>query len=162
MILTNLSRFGINPEGDTVENNIVYCTAGVFSLLERKITDYLRAYNLSPSQFNALMIIKHIGKEKGLSQIEIGDRLIVTASNMTRLLDKLTKEGLIERTAQENDRRVNLIKITEKGSKMLDQAWPGYQKVIQEITNGLTKSDLKQLSDLLLKWFNVLDTTEET
>lgn len=157
--MQNLNRFGINPEVDDVENDVIYCIAAVFSLMEKKITDYLRVYNLSPSQFNALMIIKHLGKEKGLSQIEIGDRLIVTASNMTRLLDKLTKENLIERTAQENDRRVNLIKITKKGSTLLDNAWPGYNNIVQELTSDLSREDLKNLSILLLKWFNNLDSS---
>lgn len=71
---------------------------------------------------------------------------------MTRLLDKLAKEGFIERTLREGDRRVNLIKITPKGSEALDKAWPGYYSRIREMANLLGK-DLKQACDLILKWY---------
>jgi DNA-binding MarR family transcriptional regulator len=103
-----------------------------------------------------MMVIKHAGKEFGLSQIDIGRRLIVTASNMTRLLDKLEKEGYIERFSREGDRRVNLIKISKKGSDILNRVWPGYHGKILDIANSMDKEDLKEISQLLVKWCDKL------
>ena len=104
------------------------------------------------------MIIKHIGKESGLSQVDISDKLIVSASNMTRLLDKLKKEALIERYPQEHDRRVNLIKITTKGSQLLDTAWPGYISAIKMMTKNMENNDLQTITTLLLKWYNSVES----
>lgn len=151
-----LERFGIEIGKDKMQEGAIYGLASAYLLIERNISDYLRAFNLTPAKFNALMSLKHKGKSKGLSQIEIGRCLIVTASNMTRLLDKLAKEGFIERTLREGDRRVNLIKITPKGSEVLDKAWPGYYSRIREMANLLGK-DLKQAYDLLLKWYVKLE-----
>lgn len=120
--------------------------------MENQISDYLRSFNLTPAKFNALMVIKHIGKDKGLSQIEIGRRLIVTASNMTRLLDKLEKEGYIERFSQQGDRRVKLIKISQKGYAIFDKVWPGYYEKISYIANQLDKSEQKYIANLICKW----------
>lgn len=151
-----LERFGIEIGKDKIQEGAIYGLASAYLLIERNISDYLRAFNLTPAKFNALMSLKHKGKSKGLSQIEIGRCLIVTASNMTRILDKLAKEGFIERTLREGDRRVNLIKITPKGSEVLDKAWPGYYSRIREMANLLGK-DLKQAYDLLLKWYVKLE-----
>lgn len=135
----------------------VYGLACVYSLTEKRILDYFRPFNLTPAKFNAMMVIKHVGKNKGLSQVEIGRHLIVTASNMTRLLDKLAKESLIERLNQEGDRRVNLIKISKKGSDLLDKVWPGYYRKVTEIANLLNKNELKEISRLSIKWYTRLE-----
>jgi MarR family 2-MHQ and catechol resistance regulon transcriptional repressor len=151
-----LERFCINSRKDNFRETAVYALGCAYSHIEKEISDHLRPFNLTPAKFNAMMVIKHTGKEEGLSQIEIGRRLIVTASNMTRLLDKLEKEGYIERLAREGDRRVNLIKISKKGSDILDKVWPGYRRKVVDIANSMDKEDLKQMSHLLVKWCDKL------
>ena len=126
--------------------------ACAFSLIEKRISDYLRPFGLSPAKFNAMMIIKHCAGDRGLSQIEIGRRLIVTASNMTRLLDKLEKDGFIERLNRKGDRRVKLIKISRKGSDILNKVWPGYYEKISGIANLLDKRNQKYVADIIGKW----------
>lgn len=148
-----LERFGVEIGRDNLSEGAIYGVASVYLTIERLISDYLRDFDMSPAKFNALMVLKHKGGKKGLSQIDIGRHLIVTASNMTRLLDRLYKEGLIERYAQEGDRRVNLIKITQKGSSILDKIWPGYYKKLTEMAGQLQVQELKQLSGILIHWF---------
>lgn len=145
-------RFGVDICKSNMSEGSIYGVACTFSLLEKVISDTLRPYSLSPAKFNAMMIIKHKGKDKGISQIEIGRHLIVTASNMTRLIDKLEREGFIERLNLEGDRRVNLIKISKKGSNLLDQVWSGYYKKIQELGKLLNQDELRQLARILEKW----------
>jgi DNA-binding MarR family transcriptional regulator len=145
-------RYGIQLEKNNYQQASVYGVACAFSLIEKKICEYLRPFGLSPAKFNALMIIKHCGDGKGLSQIEIGRRLIVTASNMTRLLDNLEKDGFIERLNRKGDRRVKLVKISQKGSSILDRVWPGYYEKISGIANLLGKSDRKYVADIIGKW----------
>lgn len=150
-------HFGINTGKENFQETAVYALACAYSYIEKEISDYLRPFNLTPAKFNAMMVIKHAGKEKGISQIDIGRRLIVTASNMTRLLDKLEKEGYIERFARKGDRRVNLIQISRKGSSLLDKARPGYHRKIVNIANLLNKDELMRISDSLLKWSGRLE-----
>lgn len=151
-----LERFYINTGKDNFREGAIYALACAYSHIEKEIADYLRPANLTPAKFNAMMVIKHVGKEKGLSQIEIGRRLIVTASNMTRLLDRLDKEGFIERCTRQGDRRVNLIKISKRGSGILDKVWPGYYTKILNVANSMNSEDLKKISGLLVKWCDKL------
>lgn len=152
-----LDKFGIEIKEGKYHEAAIYGVACAYALMEKKISDYLRGFKLTPAKFNALMVIKHKGKESGLSQIEIGRSLIVSASNMTRLLDKLEKEGFVERLSQKGDRRVNLVKISKKGSVILDKAWPGYHKGIMEVSSLLNTEELKELSRLIIKWCSRLE-----
>jgi len=146
------SRFGIEIHKDKVWEGAIYGVACAYAFIEKAISGYLRPYKLTPAKFNAMMVIKHTGKDKGISQVEIGRHLIVTASNMTRLVDKLETEGYIERLNLAGDRRVNLVKISKKGSSLLDKVWPGYYKKIQELADYLGPDELRQVARLLEKW----------
>ena len=154
--MDKFNRFGVNIDQETPGKAVVHEIACIYSVIEKQISDYLRPFNLSPTKFNALMIIKHQGGTKGLRQVEIVKRLIATPSNITRLIDRISKEGLVERFAQEGDRRVNLVKITKKGSDLLNKVWPGYCEITEQIAAVLKNSELNDLSGLLLKWFDKL------
>lgn len=151
-----LEQYGIRIEKEEYDKACVYGVACIYSLIEKQVSDFLRPFSLTPAKFNALMIIKHVGKEKGLSQIEIGRRLIVSASNMTRLLDKLEIDGFIERCSRVGDRRVRVIKISEKGSNILNEVWPGYHEKIKQIANYMNKQRQKDMVSLMGKWLEHL------
>ncbi|MDD4183506.1 MAG: hypothetical protein PHT53_06785, partial [Candidatus Omnitrophica bacterium] len=72
---------------------IVYAVGRLYVLLDSYLynTAY-KEYSLNPAKFNLLMVIKHVGKDKGLSQMELGNNLYVTAANITKLIDALEKE----------------------------------------------------------------------
>lgn len=144
--------FGIEVGKGKYHEEAVYGIALVYTKLFNEISFYLDQYDLTPAKMNVLMIIKHKGKNSGISQIDIGKRLMVSASNMTRLLDKLGKEGLIGRSALVGDKRVKIIKITSKGSRLLDAAWPGYQLQVRKLAGHLSKTDQKVTANVLQKW----------
>lgn len=151
--MDNLESFGINPGKGKYKEEAIYGVGLVYSALHRAVSEYLKPFSLTPAKFNVLLVIKHQGGKDGISQIDIGKRLIVTASNMTRLLDKLVKEGYVTRGAKTGDRRVNMVEITKKGSDILDKAWPGYIKTIESLAQKIDTRDQKILAKLLIKWF---------
>lgn len=154
--MMDLSRFGIHPEDGRHEEATIYCVALIYNIIHREMSEYLRPYNLSPGKFNVLMVIKHHGKEDGIPQVNISKHLIVTPSNMTKLIDKLEKEGLVRRAALAGDRRVNLMKITSKGSALLDKIWKGYQQLLKEKVGLLSTDEQKRLLPLLSRWSETL------
>ncbi len=129
----------------------------VYSLLYRKMEEYFKDYALTPVKFNTLLLIKHQGGKEGLSQNEICHHLIVTPSNTTRLIDRLIVDGYVERHLSKTDRRVRLIKITSKGTAILDKLFHGYGEMIQQSVYVLERPEVEQLSALLLKWFSKLE-----
>jgi MarR family 2-MHQ and catechol resistance regulon transcriptional repressor len=150
--MTEINDFGVAIKRDNYCEIVAYGIAHLYHLMEKEVADYLRGYDLTPAKFNTLLIIKHVGSKQGISQIEIGKRLIVTASNMTRLIDNLIKEGYVIRSRHKTDRRINLIKITQKGKHTLENVWPGYLECIKKMANKIDKKKQKIIANIFLEW----------
>jgi len=130
----------------------------VYSLLYRQMEDYFKDYELTPVKFNTLLLLKHLGRNAGLSQNEICHHLIVSPSNITRLIDRLIADGFVERSSSKEDRRVKIIRISPEGSAILDKLFHGYGEMIQQSVYVLERSEVEQLAGLLLKWFSKLES----
>lgn len=154
--MDDLQAFGIEAGKGRHYEEAFYGLVLVYTVLFDKVAKYLDTFDLTPAKMNVLMIIKHQGGENGLSQREIGNRLMVTASNMTRLLDKLEREKLIERSSRTGDKRVKVIRVSQRGSRILDDAWPGYIKTMKSLMDKLSQSDQKTLANMMFKWFRDL------
>ena len=151
-----LKNIGVREGKDRVNEEVAYNIARAYVTLDNYITAFLAPYNLSPAKFNILIATKHVGMEKGIQQNAISKILFVTTSNITRMIDKLEKDGYVERVEKIGDRRINLIKITRKGSDLLDAIWPHYkEKVDRFIESLLSGTEKKQLNKLLEKFNGV-------
>ena len=88
-------------------------------LLARRIEPVLKAAEISPTQYNVLRILR--GAPEGLACGVIGERMISRDPDITRLLDRLEKRGLVSRCRETKDRRMVWARITEAGLKLLAQ-----------------------------------------
>jgi DNA-binding MarR family transcriptional regulator len=116
-------------------------------LLARGTVRVLKAEDLSPNQYNVLRILR--GAPEGLPCGEIGNRMITRDPDITRLLDRLEKRGLIFRTRDEKDRRTVMGRITAEGLKMLARLDGPIQETHRAQIGHLGKERLRTLSDLL-------------
>jgi DNA-binding MarR family transcriptional regulator len=95
-------------------------------------------------------MVRHVGGEKGIAQNELSRLLLVTTSNMTRMIDKIEKDGFAGRLSQKGDRRINLIKITKEGADLLDAIWPHYKKKVDDLIGStFSKSEKQKINGLL-------------
>ncbi len=85
--------------------------------LSRGLVPILKAEDLSMTQYNVLRILR--GSPEGLPCGEIGNRMITRDPDITRLLDRLEKRGLISRRREARDRRMVLTRITAAGLSVL-------------------------------------------
>jgi len=152
--MESLEMYGIEKCKNNEE--VIYSLALIYNIIHNQISAYLKDFNLTPGKFNVLVAIKRRGGKEGVRQVEVSKHLIVTPSNMTKLIDKLEKDGLVIRLPLEGDRRVNITKITKKGSDLIDDAWVGYQQIFFDLMDKLDKKDQKQLSSLLMQWLGTL------
>jgi MarR family 2-MHQ and catechol resistance regulon transcriptional repressor len=88
-------------------------------------------WDLSPSQFNVLNLL--YGLPEGLSQTDVGRQLIVHRSNVTGLVDRLEKRGLVKRRELAGDRRVYQVVLTAEGSKVMEEVLPVYHRRAEEV-----------------------------
>jgi DNA-binding MarR family transcriptional regulator len=86
--------------------------------LTRPIEQVLDSAGLSSPQYNVLRILRGAGSD-GLACREIGERMIARDPDITRLLDRLEKRGLLRRARDQHDRRVIITRITAAGLRIL-------------------------------------------
>src|SRR6202047_704982 len=86
-------------------------------MLSRGLVKVLKTEDLSATQYNALRILR--GSPEGLLCGEIASRMITRDPDVTRLLDRLEKRGLISRCREADDRRTVMGRITPEGLKLL-------------------------------------------
>jgi DNA-binding MarR family transcriptional regulator len=103
---------------------------------------------LTVSQFAVLEVLYHKGD---LRVCEIIDKILSTGGNMTVVIDNLAKDNLVKRCVDPSDRRVNLISITEKGRKLIDNIFPSHVQNVNDIFSVLTVDEKKYLIGLLKK-----------
>jgi len=125
----------------------IYYTA---SQLKKRADGFFREFGLTDVQFNVMMLLWHQSRpEGGLSQAELSDMMLVNRANVTSLIDRMEKCGLVKRTSAANDRRYNIVKMTAKGKKLFGKVEPLYAEQVQEIMTPLKKTEQKELIKLL-------------
>ncbi len=110
--------------------------------LQGRFSDMLKPYGLSPTQFNALRILRGAG-EAGRACSEIAERMVNRDPDITRLLDRLERRGLAARSREGRDRRVIITRITPAGLELLR----GLDRPIEEFN----RKQLGHLSDPQLR-----------
>jgi DNA-binding MarR family transcriptional regulator len=116
-------------------------------LLSRRLAQVLKTEDLSPTQYNVLRILR--GSPEGLPCGEISNHMITRDPDITRLLDRLEKRGLISRGREAKDRRMVLARITPEGLKILARLDEPVQKTHRKQLGHLGRERLRQLSELL-------------
>ena len=67
-----------------------------------------------------------------LRQVDLAERVLLSHSGLSRLLDRIESDGLVERMPCEGDRRAFLVVLTDDGRGMLERMWPVYARGIAE------------------------------
>ena len=124
-----------------------------FSLLSsKKLEVALEKLDLTAPQFYVLATIGYTG---GIPFSEIGEKMMVTVSNLTGIVDRLEEKGLVVRERDARDRRVVRVKLTEKGNKVYKNTIPLFEKSVSQFFSPLHKSQQKELASLLRKLIRI-------
>ncbi len=104
---------------------------------------FFSRWDLGPSQFNVLNLL-HLSPE-GLSQTELSRQLIMHRSNLTGLIDRLEKRGLVRRQDVAADRRAYRVVLTRAGAELLREILPRYYEGADRVWNKLPARRAAQL-----------------
>jgi len=83
---------------------------------------------------------------------ELADKVVLTPSGLTRLVERLEKEGLVRRERTEEDRRGSYTVLTREGKRAFLQAWPTYEQGIRKyFIEGLTEDECRTIGQGLAR-----------
>lgn len=141
----------IKSENMTLSKQAIMNVMYTHSIVAENIYDVMKAYDLSPEQYNVLRILRgQKGKPANMGIIQ--DRMIAKTSNTTRLVDKLLLKDLVNRKVCPGNRRQMEITITGKGLELLIELDPKVDEHEAKFTNNLTIQEQEQLINLLEKY----------
>lgn len=117
-------------------------------LIKRKILSAFmeKGYDITFEQWTVLNVLY---ESPGLIQSEIAEKTYKDKTNVTRILDVLSKNGYVVRENHEKDRRSSCIFLTEKGSKMFDDLITCVTSMNDQFKKGITNAELEVLDSIL-------------
>ncbi|MFN2537832.1 MAG: MarR family winged helix-turn-helix transcriptional regulator [Mycobacteriales bacterium] len=122
------------------------------SHINRKLEAELVAEHDLPLASYDVLIQLAESEGRRLRMTELADRVLLSRSGLTRLVDRLERDGLVERVACASDARGMHAVLTEAGMERLRCAAPTHLRGIAEhVTSRLTPEELDQLKSLMLK-----------
>ncbi len=115
--------------------------------MQAAVGERLRAIGVSIPQCDVLTTLT---EQEGVSQQELAKRLYVTKGNISSLLDRLEKAGLVERRSTASDRRQYAIYLTETGRRTAEKAIAVQHRWIASTLGRMTEADLEALETQLV------------
>lgn len=110
--------------------------------------EVLTPLDINPGHFGLLRILQ---AAEAQSQQALGDALEIPPSRMVAIIDDLEGRGLVERQRSSTDRRVNLLHLTPKGTRVMDKASVVATAWEEKVTRALSAAERETLIGLLAK-----------
>ncbi len=118
--------------------------------LQGEVASVIKKHGLTGSSYNALRILRG-HHPAGCACGVISDHMVVRVPDVTRLLDRLERSGLVVRDRDSVDRRVVIVKITKTGLDLIAKLDKPLLAAHERQLAHMTKSELKTLNALLVK-----------
>ncbi|NDV79663.1 MarR family winged helix-turn-helix transcriptional regulator [Dysgonomonas sp. 511] len=116
--------------------------------------------DITPEQWTVLAFL---WKEDGVAQQTLCNSTFKDKPSMTRLIDNLTKQGLVYRNASETDRRSNLIFLTDQGKAIKEKATNAIATTMESALAGIDEEGLRHVRSLLAAVFgNIQDALDNS
>ena len=135
---------------DTPARRAVVSVVRGFGALARQMGPHYARFGVTPPQFQLLTVLNRLRGEQ-ITQRRLGKELYVSFPNVTVMVSRLEKAGLIERTVNNADRRERFVKITNRGRNLLKKIWQSQPDQLERVTAGLTERECLKLAQLLNK-----------
>ena len=115
-----------------------------WEFLQGRVADVLKPFELTPTQYNMLRILRGAGAE-GVTCSQACERMITPEPDVTRLLDRLEARQLIRRERSRNDRRVVVTRITKEGLGLVDSIDQPLEQVLRRDLGHVGQRRLTEL-----------------
>jgi DNA-binding MarR family transcriptional regulator len=111
-----------------------------------RIAEALGSIGLTPALFGLLNVL---GSREAAIQLELASAMGIDPSTIVSLVDELERAGLAKRRPHPTDRRAREVTITAKGRRLLERARGTAFQVEDEVLQGLSPSERRELLTLL-------------
>ncbi len=126
-----------------------FALLGGFTEIERHLRRVIARKGLNLPRFDILMLLSR--QPEGVSMGNLARELVVTKGNVTGVVKRLESDGLIERVVDKNDRRIQTVKMTDKGREVFQDHYSVYAESVSGALGHLSGDELHQLTTIMAK-----------
>ena len=102
------------------------------SAMLRRISRDLEQEGLPPLPWYDVLAALRDAPDRRLRQVDLAERVLLSNSGISRLVDRIEKDGLVDRVSCPSDRRSFHVQLTDAGAGLLGRMWPVYARGIAE------------------------------
>lgn len=97
---------------DRIEDCLSFAVGKAYQQVQQEAKRRLAPFGVTPAQY---AVLKVLWEQDAQSAVALGERLTFDSATMTGLVDRLSRDGLVERRPHPDDRRINLVCLTRAG-----------------------------------------------
>ncbi|MTI31373.1 MarR family winged helix-turn-helix transcriptional regulator [Xanthovirga aplysinae] len=97
------------------------------------------------------ILLKILHDKDGVPQNELAFITERDKTSLTRLVNTMEKKNLLERVPSEEDKRVNLVYLTEEGRKIFERALPVIKEIVEELQKGISEEEVNYAIGIIKK-----------
>jgi len=133
-----------------LKNTLIPCLGKTAKLMSFSIGDHLMAHKIALTK-EQWLLLKMLHEKNGQMQNDLAFITDRSKTSLTRLIHTMEKKGLVYRVGCEEDKRINHVYYTEKGSALYKRAEPVFLDVIDRLSENLTENQIRVTIDTLEK-----------
>ena len=142
---------------DTSGMLLVTRLARLSVLIEAFEADTLQAFDLMPSDYAVLAALRRVGPPYELAPTDLYTALERSSGGMTKMLKRLEALGFVSRVADPEDRRSNLVRLTDTGKDVERQAFETFLARTHEFLREASPSDLRKINEAVHDLLGIID-----
>jgi DNA-binding MarR family transcriptional regulator len=144
------AELGVSQPFQVLEQEVYLNLVRTHALLSDEVAELFKQHHLSQPLYNVLKVVARVG-EAGMPSQSIAQYMVARDPDITRLVDRLQKDRLIERERDESDRRVVLIRVTSLGIEVIQKLDPLIWELHRQQLGHLSPKKLELLNQLLVE-----------
>ena len=137
----------------TLDKSLGFTVSRTARSIKRALDAKLAEYNLTASQY---VVMSRLFEEEGIKHNELGVRLNMDNPTITGIVDRMERDGLLQRRRDKSDRRVVRLYLTDVGKELIQEIEHFARETDEEAWSGISATQRKEtLKNLDIIWKNL-------
>jgi DNA-binding MarR family transcriptional regulator len=134
----------------TATMNLALELAAMSAQLTKRVDSPLSFHGISFTEF---LVMHHLSlaNQQCMRRVDLANKIGLSASGITRLISPMEKIGLIQKQKNPRDARVSLVKLSESGERIFNEARVTFEQSCDSVFENLSDDEIQQLRKLAVK-----------
>ncbi|MCL4183521.1 MAG: MarR family winged helix-turn-helix transcriptional regulator [Burkholderiaceae bacterium] len=146
------------PAVPALEELIPYLVFRISRRLNARLRERMRQEGVTIHRWRVLAVLSAKGR---CSASELAAMTVMEQSVISRVADKMVRDGLVRREVRAADRRVSELRLSARGKALVERLWPVYEQHGRHAIETLTEAEWRTLVRLLQKVSTAMDSQEK-